>query len=293
MPHLVGKTGLPFYRVIIVGRTAFLPVFYGQTGMSDLPNQGRMVIRPYVFSCFFIKTIYNCIFNLMSTISENLKRLEDRIEKAASRSSRGKEDITLVAVSKNIEPERIIEGIDAGIKIIGENRIQEAEEKFKFITKDVEKHLVGHLQTNKVKKAIELFDLIQSVDSLHLAQEISKRGNDKGKIAEILIEVNTSGESSKYGIKPEEVSSLVDQISELVNVKIKGLMTIGLLTEEKEKIKPCFVKLRNLFESLKSLKKENVEMRYLSMGMSSDFEIAIEEGANMIRIGTAIFGPRM
>lgn len=228
----------------------------------------------------------------MSTISENLKRLEEKIEKAALRSGRRKEDITLVAVTKNVEPEWINQGIDAGIKIIGENRIQEAEEKFKFITKDVEKHLVGHLQTNKVKKALELFDLIQSVDSLHLAQEISKRGNDKEKRAEVLIEVNTSGEPSKYGIKPEEVSGLVEEISRLENISIKGLMTVGLLTEEIEKVRPCFVKLRNIFESLKSLKKENVEMKYLSMGMSSDFEVAIEEGANMIRVGTAIFGSR-
>ena len=228
----------------------------------------------------------------MSTISENLKRLEEGIEKAALRSGRRNEDITIVAVTKNVEPERIIEGIDAGIKIIGENRIQEAEEKFKFITKDVEKHLVGHLQTNKVKKALELFDLIQSVDSLHLAQEISKKAKEKEKPAEVLIEVNTSGEPSKYGIKPEEVSGLVEEISRLENISIKGLMTVGLLTEEIEKVRPCFVKLRNIFESLKSLKKENVEMKYLSMGMSSDFEVAIEEGANMIRIGTAIFGAR-
>jgi hypothetical protein len=228
----------------------------------------------------------------MNQIADNLKRLEERIEKAALRSGRIKEDITLVAVTKNVEPERINQGIEAGIKIIGENRIQEAEEKFKFITRDVEKHLVGHLQTNKVKKAIELFDLIQSVDSLHLAQEISKKGSDKGKIVEVLIEVNTSDEPSKYGVRPEEVSDLVEGISKLENIGIKGLMTVGLLTDDVEKVRPCFVKLRNLFESLKSLKKENVEMRYLSMGMSSDFEVAIEEGANMIRIGTAIFGPR-
>jgi len=228
----------------------------------------------------------------MNQIADNLKRLEERIEKAALRSGRRKEDITLVTVTKNVEPERIIEGIDAGIKIIGENRIQEAQEKFKFITRDVEKHLVGHLQTNKVKKAIELFDLIQSVDSLHLAQEISKREADKGKTAEILIEVNTSGEPSKYGVKPDEVPNLVQEISRLENIRVKGLMTVGLLTEEIEKARPCFVKLRNLFESLKSLKKENVEMKYLSMGMSSDFEVAIEEGASMIRVGTAIFGVR-
>lgn len=228
----------------------------------------------------------------MNSIEENLKRLQERIEKAALRSGRKKEDIILVAVTKNVEPERINDAIDAGIKIIGENRIQEAQEKFKFISKDVEKHLVGHLQTNKVKKALELFDLIHSLDSLHLAQEISKRSRETGKAAEVLIEVNTSDEPSKYGVKPEEVSDLVKEISKLGNIKIKGLMTVGLFTEDIEKVRPCFVKLRNLFESLKSLKKENVEMRYLSMGMSSDFEVAIEEGANMIRIGTAIFGPR-
>ncbi|HVP35557.1 MAG TPA: YggS family pyridoxal phosphate-dependent enzyme [Terriglobales bacterium] len=228
----------------------------------------------------------------MSTIPENLKRLEERIEKAAIRSGRRKEDIILVAVTKTIEPERIIEGIEAGIKIIGENRIQEAQEKFKFITKSVEKHLVGHLQTNKVKKALELFDLIQSVDSLHLAQEISKRASEMGKAADVLIEVNTSDEPSKYGVKPEAVSNLVEEISKLENIIIKGLMTVGLLTEEIEKARPCFVKLKSLSDSLKNLKRENVEMRFLSMGMSSDFEVAIEEGANMIRIGTAIFGER-
>ena len=228
----------------------------------------------------------------MNSLVENLKRLEERIESAAINSGRKREDITLVAVTKNVEPERIIEGIDAGIKIIGENRIQEATDKFKFITKDVEKHLVGHLQTNKVKKALELFDLIQSVDSLHLAQEVSKRANEKEKFAEVLIEVNTSDEPSKYGVKPDEISGLVEEVSKLENIKIKGLMTVGLFTDELEKVRPCFVKLRNIFESLKNPRKENVEMKYLSMGMSSDFELAIEEGANMIRVGTAIFGPR-
>lgn len=228
----------------------------------------------------------------MNSLVENLKRLEERIENAAIKSGRRREDITLVAVTKNVEPERIIEGIDAGIKIIGENRIQEATDKFKFINKDVEKHLVGHLQTNKVKKALELFDLIQSVDSLHLAQEISKRAKEKEKSAEVLIEVNTSDEPSKYGVKPEEVSGVVEEVSNLENIKIKGLMTVGLFTDELDKVRPCFVKLRNIFESLKNLRKENVEMKYLSMGMSSDFEMAIEEGANMIRVGTAIFGPR-
>jgi hypothetical protein len=237
----------------------------------------------------------------MNSIAENIKRLEERIEKAAWKSGRKREDITLVAVTKTVEPERINQAIDAGIKIIGENRIQEAQDKFKFITRDVEKHLVGHLQTNKVKKALELFNLIQSLDSLHLAQEVSKRAKsikalrpvgEKGKFAEVLIEVNTSDEPSKYGVKPDEVSGFVEEVSKLENIKIKGLMTVGLFTDDLEKVRPCFVDLRKIFESLKNLKRGNIEMRYLSMGMSSDFEIAIEEGANMIRVGTAIFGPR-
>jgi hypothetical protein len=228
----------------------------------------------------------------MNLIEENLKRLEERIEKAAIKSGRKREDITLVAVTKNIEPEGVNQGIDAGIRIIGENRVQEAQGKFKFIKKDVEKHLVGHLQTNKVKKALELFDLIQSVDSLHLAQEISKRAEEKGKTAEVLIEVNTSGEPSKYGIKPDEVMKFVEEASKSKSIKIKGLMTIGLFSDDLEKVRPCFITLRKIFESLKNTGEDAIEMKYLSMGMSSDYELAIEEGSNMVRIGTAIFGPR-
>ncbi len=228
----------------------------------------------------------------MNSIEENLKRLEERIEKAALKAGRKREDITLVAVTKNVEPQRVNQGIDAGIRIIGENRVQEAVDKFKFIKKDVEKHLIGHLQTNKVKKALELFDLIQSVDSLHLAQEISKRAKEKGKIAEVLIEANTSDEPSKYGVKPDEVAELMEKVSNLENISIKGLMTIGLFSDEPEKVRPCFITLRKIFESLENAREDNIEMRYLSMGMSSDYELAIEEGSNMIRIGTAIFGPR-
>ncbi len=299
----------PTSRSAFIGlweRAGVRSVGTGQCPVLFFPRREGTSPSPtsYDFSCFFIKTIYYSIFNSMNSIAENIKRLEERIEKAAWKSGRKREDITLVAVTKTVEPERINQAIDARIKIIGENRIQEAQDKFKFITRDVEKHLVGHLQTNKVKKALELFNLIQSLDSLHLAQEVSKRAKsiirlrrirpvgEKGKFAEVLIEVNTSDEPSKYGVKPEEVFSLVEEIAKLENIKIKGLMTIGLFTDDLEKVRPCFVKLRKIFESLKNLKRENIEMRYLSMGMSSDFEIAIEEGANMIRVGTAIFGPR-
>jgi hypothetical protein len=228
----------------------------------------------------------------MSRIEENLKEIESRIRKAAEKSSREKDEIKLVAVTKTVEPERIKEAIRLGVKIIGENRIQEAEEKFKEIIEKVEKHLVGHLQTNKVKKAVELFDLIQSVDSVHIAEEISKRSQEKGKMMEVLVEVNTSGEKTKFGVEPEQTIPLVESISKLEGMKIIGLMTIGLFSDDPEATRPCFKRLKVLFDEIKSAKIPNVEMNYLSMGMTSDFEVAVEEGSNMVRIGTGIFGSR-
>ncbi len=228
----------------------------------------------------------------MSRIEENLKEIESRIRKAAEKSGKGKDEIKLVAVTKTVESDRIKEAIRLGVKIIGENRVQEAEEKFKEITEKVEKHLVGHLQTNKVKKAVELFDLIQSVDSIHLAEEISKRSQGIGKMMEVLVEVNTSGEKTKFGVEPEQTMSLVESISKLDGIKIRGLMTIGLFSDDPEATRPCFKKLKILFDEIESIKIPNVEMIYLSMGMTSDFEVAIEEGSNMVRIGTGIFGFR-
>ncbi len=197
-----------------------------------------------------------------------------------------------MAVSKTVEPERINEAIRCGIEIIGENRVQEAEAKFKQITEKVEKHLVGHLQTNKAKKAVELFDFIQSVDSTRIAEEISRRALENRKILDILVEVNTSAEKTKFGVEPEQVLSLIETISKLEGIKIKGLMTIGLFSDDPEDTRPCFKKLKTLFEEIKSANISNVEMRYLSMGMTNDFEVAIQEGSNMVRIGTGIFGPR-
>lgn len=228
----------------------------------------------------------------MSELKERIEKVWERIEKSAQEIGKRKEDIQLVAVTKTVEVERIKEAIGCGIEIIGENKVQEAEGKFKEIKEKVSWHLVGHLQTNKVKKAIEMFDLIHSVDSLHLAQEINKRAKSINKVQRVLVELNTSGEGSKFGIMPEETLDLVEKVSELSNVKIKGLMTIGLFTNELEKVKPCFVKLRELFEKIKEKNIPNVEMKFLSMGMTSDFEIAIKEGSNMVRIGTAIFGER-
>ena len=228
----------------------------------------------------------------MRSIEENIKDVWSRIEKAAEKTGKGKEDIKLVAVTKTVEPARIKEAINCGIQIIGENRVQEAESKFEQITEKVERHLVGHLQTNKAKKAVELFDFIQSVDSERIAQEISRRASQKGRVMPVLVEVNTSGEKTKFGIEPNQVLPLIKSISDLEGIKIKGLMTIGLFSDDPEDTRPCFKKLKAIFVQLKEESIPNVEMTYLSMGMTSDFEVAIQEGSNMVRVGTAIFGPR-
>ncbi|KPL00034.1 MAG: hypothetical protein AMJ91_05545 [candidate division Zixibacteria bacterium SM23_73_3] len=228
----------------------------------------------------------------MSEIGKNIKDIRSRIQKAAEKSGRSVDQIKLVVVTKTVEPHRINEAIRRGIEIIGENRIQEADAKFKEITEKVEKHLVGHLQTNKAKKAVEIFDFVQSVDSVRVAEEISRRALEKGKIMDVLVEVNTSGELTKFGIEPEQVLTLIETISKLEGIKIKGLMTIGLFSDNPEDSRHCFRRLKTLFEKIKSASIPNVEMRYLSMGMTSDFEVAIEEGSNMVRVGTGIFGPR-
>jgi pyridoxal phosphate enzyme (YggS family) len=228
----------------------------------------------------------------MQGIKDNIAAVRSRMKQAAAKVGRSGEEITLVAVSKTVEAERINRAIRSGIDIIGENRVQEAEEKFKHITEPVKKHLVGHLQTNKAKKAVELFDFIQSVDSLHIAEEISKRALDAGKRMDVLVEVNTSCEETKFGVEADQAIPLIEAASKLEGIRIKGLMTIGLFSDNPEDTRPCFRKLKTLFDQLKSAGMPEFEMRYLSMGMTSDFEVAIEEGSNMVRVGTGIFGPR-
>ena len=191
--------------------------------------------------------------------------------------------VKLVAVTKTRTVEEIKKAIDAGVNCIGENKVQEAQEKFPSLPK-VEKHMIGHLQRNKVKTAVELFDMIQSVDSLKIAKEISKRCEAINKVMPILIEVNIGNEESKYGIKPEDIKEFIKEISQFKNIDIQGLMCIAPLIEA-EKTRPYFKKMKELFDSLGNLK-------WLSMGMTNDYKIAIEEGSNMVRIGTAIFGER-
>ncbi len=228
----------------------------------------------------------------MQGIKDNIEAIRSRIERAAAKVGRSASQIELVAVSKTVEAERVNQAIRCGIDTIGENRVQEAEDKFKMITGPVKKHLVGHLQTNKTKKAVELFDFIQSVDSQRIAEEISKRALDAGKIMDVLVEVNTSCEETKFGLETNEVLPLIETISKLEGIRIKGLMTIGLFSDDPEDTRPCFRRLVELFERVKSAEIPKVEMRYLSMGMTSDFEVAIQEGSNMVRVGTGVFGLR-
>jgi pyridoxal phosphate enzyme (YggS family) len=227
-----------------------------------------------------------------NVIKQNLTDLQTRIGRSCSKTGRSTDEIVLVAVTKTISIERIEAAIDVGITTIGENRVQEAIEKYQAIGDKVEWHLIGHLQTNKVKKAIEMFAVIQSIDSLYLAADIEKRANAQGKEIQVLIEVNTSGEVTKFGIKPGDLFMLIKDMLPLSHLNISGLMTIGpgLAVEDKEKSRPCFRMLYDLRQKAEA--EFGIKLPYLSMGMSSDFEVGIEEGSNMIRVGTAIFGPR-
>jgi len=226
----------------------------------------------------------------METIKNNLEIVNEKMKKAALKVNRNPEEIKLVAVTKTATTEQIKEAINAGVKIIGENRVQDAKEKYQILTADIEWHLIGHLQTNKTKYAVEIFNCIHSVDSIKLAQEIDKRSKQFEKKIDVLVEVNVSGEETKYGIKPEEVEPFLKEISEFPEIRVRGLMTIAPIVEDKEEVRPYFRKLRELSEEIKSKNIGNVKMDYLSMGMTEDFEIAIEEGANMVRIGRGIFG---
>jgi hypothetical protein len=225
----------------------------------------------------------------MNSIKGNLERLHRRIEEAASRAGRDPAEIDVVAVTKGVSVERINEAIRAGIRVIGENRVQEAREKYEKIGNKVSWHFIGHLQRNKTKKAVEIFDLIHSADRLEILEEINKFATKCGKIQRVLLEVNISGEDTKFGFFPEEVFNVVPELGNFHNVQIEGLMGIGPYGKDLEAIRRSFRLLRKIFERMRE---NGTEMKYLSMGMSDDFEIAVEEGANLLRIGRAIFGER-
>ena len=226
-------------------------------------------------------------------LKENLENINRRIEAAAEKSGRRGSDIKLVAVSKTIEPERIMGALENGVLDLGENRVQELCEKYDIIKGEVKWHLIGHLQTNKVKYIIEKVSLIHSVDSIELAQEIQKNAAKVNKVMDILIQVNVSGEESKFGIDPGEVEGFIHTIKTFPNIKVRGLMTIAPNSGDNNEIRKVFKGLYKIFIDIKQENTDNVHMDTLSMGMSNDFEIAIEEGANLVRIGSAIFGKRL
>ena len=220
-------------------------------------------------------------------IAKNLQSVKERIGEAARRAGKDPAEIKLVAATKDVPAGLILEAIKAGLTDIGENRVQEARQKFDALKdQPVIWHMIGHLQTNKDKAALEIFSVIQSVDSERLADEISQRAQ---KIVEVFIEVNTSGEESKFGILPEKAVQLAEHISGLKNLKLTGLMTVGPLTGDEKAVRESFRLLKNIFKRIKGLNLPSVELKYLSMGMSQDFETAIEEGSNLVRIGRAIF----
>lgn len=227
-------------------------------------------------------------------IEKNLHIIREKMEKAAIKSGRKLEDITLVAVSKTVEPDKIMKAIDLGITELGENRVQELNEKYDIINSNCKCnwHLIGHLQTNKVKYVVDKVKMIHSVDRYELAVEISKRAQKIGRTIDILIQVNVSGEESKSGVSPDSAIDLIKQIARLDNVRIRGLMTMAPFASNPETVRYVFSGLRKLSIDIEKENINNIVMEYLSMGMSNDFEIAIEEGANLVRIGTGLFGKR-
>ena len=219
----------------------------------------------------------------LATIAERVAHVRQRVERAAERAGRSPADVTIVAVSKGFPPAAIEEAAAAGIAHVGENRVQEAAAKIPGLSGlAVTWHLVGHLQTNKAKTALELFDIIHSVDSLHLAEALSHRSQ---RPLPVLLEVNVAGEAAKFGFPPDEVAAAADAVACLPNLDLRGLMTVAPLASDPEAVRPAFRELRRLRDAL--------GLAELSMGMSDDFEVAIEEGATVVRIGRAIFSERM
>jgi pyridoxal phosphate enzyme (YggS family) len=226
-------------------------------------------------------------------IKNNVKIVRERIANAAIKSGRKEKDVLLVAVSKLQPLEKIYQVYQAGIDCFGENKVQDLIQKILASKFELKWHMVGHLQSNKINKVIGKVEMIQSIDSIHLLEKLYKTGEERGVSSKILLQVNTSGEESKFGFESEEVYEACEKVENLSHITIQGLMTIGPFTDDLGLIVKSFKKLRDLSEKIDTVRSSKVKMEYLSMGMSGDFEIAIEEGSNLVRIGTAIFGPRI
>ena len=225
-------------------------------------------------------------------IKENLEEVEARITRACERSGRERSEVTLISVSKTKPAEMLQEAYDAGSRDFGENKPQEIREKYPQLPTDIRWHMIGHLQRNKIKYIIDKVCMIHSVDSIRLAEAIDEEAKKHGIVMPVLIEVNVAEEESKFGVHLDEVESLIRQISELSNIQVQGLMTIAPFTENAEDNRIYFRKLRNLYVDIKDKNIDNVNMCNLSMGMTGDYEVAVEEGATMVRVGTGIFGER-
>ncbi|WP_058485441.1 YggS family pyridoxal phosphate-dependent enzyme [Defluviitalea phaphyphila] len=228
----------------------------------------------------------------MSQIKNNIEEIKRKIDIAAKKSGRKYEDITLIAVTKTVDVPRIKEALSSGICHIGENKVQEIMRKYEHIDTNIHWHLIGHLQTNKVKYIIDKVDLIHSVDSERLAYKINEQAAKKGKIMDILLQVNVAKEKTKFGLFMEEVEPLIDKVKNLENIRVKGLMTIAPYVENPEENRTHFRNLKQLSVDISKRNIDNISMEILSMGMTNDYEVAIEEGATMVRIGTGIFGER-
>ncbi len=225
-------------------------------------------------------------------LQDNLIQVEHNIEEACRRAGRDRSEVTLIAVSKTKPVETLQEAYDLGVRVFGENKVQEMEDKYESLPRDIQWHLIGHLQRNKVKYIIDKAVLIHSVDSLRLAQTIEKEAEKHDLTAHILIEVNVAREESKFGIFPEDLENLVDKIAKLPHIQVDGLMTIAPFVPDPEENRPVFRELRKLSVDISAKKVDNVNMSVLSMGMTNDYQVAIEEGATMVRVGTGIFGAR-
>ena len=229
---------------------------------------------------------------LLTDTAVNVDETFKKIKQAAEDSGREPSEITLMAVTKTVSPEKINEAIDAGCRLLGENKVQELLEKYESYDKRAEIHFIGRLQTNKVKYIVDKVSMIESVDSIRLAEEIEKRCSKIGKIMDVLLEVNIAGEESKGGFSPEEVVEISEKIKDYPHLRLRGLMTIGRFGAEIEETRQYFSKMRHLLVDIKSKNIDNIYINILSMGMSADFELAVTEGATIVRVGRGLFGAR-
>jgi len=228
----------------------------------------------------------------MADVASNYRNILIRINETAKKCGRKAQDIKLLGAAKAQNVEAIRAAIAAGVTLIGENYVQEAKDKRQRISQSVEWHMIGHLQRNKTKAAVEIFDVVESLDNLGLARELDKEAGKVGKTVRVFIEVNLGGEKSKSGIAKDEVAALLKEAAKLSHLRVEGLMTVPPFHENPEEVRPYFRELRELREKLNELHLPNTDLKELSMGMTHDYSVAIEEGATVVRIGTALFGPR-